>query len=459
MNKLLEKIFGYGGSRIVILLIDLLFIYASIILSYFLFKDDLNNFTANYYAFWSISPYIGVVYLLLSHAFELDKPKDFTFLGVSYRVFLTILILLFSTMAISFLAREFAYPRSILLTSSAFQFLSITFWHLFTNKIYFRANKKKTILVIGYKKSQELAYKLLESRGMWSNIQYVTAPDHPQVYDYIDECDITFLTDDISEEQKDKLILYCIEKDYIILYQPKNSDILHFNSSFLQIDDSPVVDVRDVGISRSSESIKRIMDVVLCSIAFVILIIPFTFIYLALKISGGSAFYVQERVTRDNKTFKMYKFRTMVENAEAASGPVLAQDADKRITKFGRILRTTRLDEVPQIYNILIGEMSIVGPRPERPFFVKQFSEEIPEYNLRHRVKAGLTGLAQVQGKYNTTVKDKLKYDLLYINGYSLFLDVKIIMQTLNILLRKSSTEGVKSVTELEEEIEKLTKR
>ena len=119
----------------------------------------------------------------------------------------------------------------------------------------------------------------------------------------------------------------------------------------------------------------------------------------------------------------------------------------------------TRLDEIPQIYNILIGEMSIVGPRPERPFFVEQFSDEIPEYNLRHRVKAGLTGLAQVQGKYNTSVRDKLKYDLLYINGYSLALDIKLIMQTLNILLRKSSTEGVKSSEELEQEIENLTRR
>lgn len=149
----------------------------------------------------------------------------------------------------------------------------------------------------------------------------------------------------------------------------------------------------------------------------------------------------------------------MIENAEAISGPVLAQDVDNRITKIGHILRATRLDEIPQIFNILIGDMSIVGPRPERPFFVDQFSKEMPEYNLRHRVKAGLTGLAQVQGKYNTSVQDKLKYDLLYINGYSLALDIKLIMQTMNILLRKSSTEGLKTVTELEEEIENLTRR
>lgn len=146
----------------------------------------------------------------------------------------------------------------------------------------------------------------------------------------------------------------------------------------------------------------------------------------------------------------------MIEDAEALSGPMLAQETDPRITKMGHFLRATRLDEVPQIFNVLKGDMSIVGPRPERPFFVEQFIKELPEYDLRHRVKAGLTGLAQVQGRYNTSTRDKLKYDLLYINAYSLILDIKLILQTLNILLRKDSTEGVKDVDNLEEEIEKL---
>ncbi len=194
-------------------------------------------------------------------------------------------------------------------------------------------------------------------------------------------------------------------------------------------------------------------------IAIVIFAIPALLVALSLKIGGGSVLYRQERVTRNGKVFFIYKFRTMIENAEAASGPVLAQDADKRITKLGNFLRTTRLDEVPQLYNILIGDMSIVGPRPERPYFVERFSKEIPEYNLRHKVKAGLTGLAQVQGKYNTSVKDKLKYDLLYINGYSLALDIKLMMQTLTILLKKSSTEGLKDWNNYDELIESLTEK
>jgi len=459
MNKFIESIFGYKGFRIIIPLLDLAIILGTNILAFYLFKDALDNFLINYNAFWSIFPYMIISYIILSHIFELDKPKDFSLLGIGYTVVLTIFALLFITMGISFLFREFAYPRSILLTSSALQILFISLWHFFANRMYYRVNKGKSVLVIGNEKAQALAYKLLESRGMWSRIKHVCAPSYPDVYNFIEECDVTFLTEDVEEGIKQDIILYCVEKNRTVLYQPKNSEILQFNAHFLQIDDSPVLDVREIGLSGSSETLKRVMDVILGSIALILFFIPAAFIYCVLKASSGTAFYVQERITRDNKIFKIYKFRTMVKNAEAMSGPVLANELDKRITKIGRILRATRMDEVPQLYNILIGDMSIVGPRPERPFFVEQFEKDIPEYNLRHRVKAGLTGLAQVQGKYNTSVRDKLKYDLLYINGYSIALDVKLIMQTLNILLRKNSTEGVKSVVELNEEIESLTRR
>lgn len=459
MNFILKKIFGYRGFRVIVPLLDLIFIYAANIVAFYLFKDDLDNFTANYNAFWTVLPYMLISYFFLSQIFELDRPKDFTFFGISYTVVLTISSLLFVTMAINFLSREFAYPRSILFTAAVLQVVFISFWHLFASNMYLRLHKGRSVLVIGYDKSQALAFKLLESNGMWANIKHVCAPNHSNLYNFINECEVTFLTEDVEEGLKQQIVFYCIENNKDVYYQPKNSEILHFNSNFLQIDDSPVLDVRKLYLAQSNLVLKRLIDVLLAGIALFVFSIPFVLVYLALKIGGGSAFYVQERVTRNNKIFKIYKFRTMVENAEALSGPVLAQETDKRITKLGHILRATRLDEIPQIYNILVGEMSIVGPRPERPFFVEQFSEEIPEYNLRHRVKAGLTGLAQVQGKYNTSVRDKLKYDLLYINGYSLALDLKLIMQTLNILLRKSSTEGVKSFEELEREIENLTRR
>lgn len=454
----MERLFGHTSFRILIPLIDLAIVYSSIFLSYYLFKDTLNDFTGNYYAFLAIWPYIGISYLIISHIFELDKAKDFTIFGVTYTVTLTIIILLCATMAISFLAREFAYPRSILLFSSALQILFISLWHWFTNSMYRAANEKKTVLIIGYRKSKDLAYKLLESNGMWSKIRHVCEPVNSKILEYIDECDVTFLAEDVDENLKQDIVRYCVKKNKIMLYEPKNPEILLFNARFTQVDDTPVLDVKELYIPSGSEIIKRGMDIFLGSLAVIIFLVPFIFVYLFLKIGGGSAFYVQERVTRGGEIFKIYKFRTMVENAEAISGPVLAQDVDKRITKLGHILRATRLDEIPQVFNILKGDMSIVGPRPERPFFVEQFCQEIPEYNLRHRVKAGLTGLAQVQGRYNTTVRDKLKYDLLYINGYSLALDIKLVFQTLNILLRSNSTQGLRDAKDLSEEIDNLTR-
>mgnify|MGYP002613633182 FL=1 len=153
--------------------------------------------------------------------------------------------------------------------------------------------------------------------------------------------------------------------------------------------------------------------------------------------------YSQERVGLYGKTFFVHKFCSMKQDAEAKCGPVLAAEGDPRITKFGRFMRATRLDELPQLFNVLKGEMSIVGPRPERPFFVKQFIAQKPEYDYRHNVKPGITGLAQIAGKYNTSAYDKLIYDLLYIQDVSVKTDLMIMLQTFKVLLTKSSTEGV----------------
>jgi len=157
----------------------------------------------------------------------------------------------------------------------------------------------------------------------------------------------------------------------------------------------------------------------------------------------GPVFYKQERLTRDSKRFMIYKFRTMVVDAEKMSGPVLASEKDPRVLPIGRFLRATRMDELPQILNILKGDMSVVGPRPERPELAAEIERTIPEFSYRLKVKAGLTGFAQVYGKYNTTFYDKLKLDLMYIRKYSLLLDLKLILMTPKIMFLKESSEGV----------------
>ena len=454
----MEKIFGNRGFRLFLPFIDLLIIYGANVLCFYFFKDYLDNFTANWNSFNAIKWYIFISYLIIAHVLELDRPKDFSFFGVGYTVSLVIFILFCTTMALSFLAREFAYPRSILIAGSLIEIFVLSLWHVFTNRMFRRVYKLKSVLIVGYDKSRSFAHKLLEGGSMWSGVKCICKPTNPMLFTYIRQYDVTFLTEDIDEDTKQDIVEFCVRENRRVLYEPKNPEILLFNAHLVQVDDSPVLDVKDLGITAEGESLKRILDVVVSIVGVIVFFIPFIIVYLLLKLGGGSALFTQKRVTRGGKVFKIFKFRTMVENAEAKSGPVLAQDTDSRVTRFGHILRATRLDEIPQIFNVLKGDMSIVGPRPERPFFVEQFCKEIPEYNLRHRVKAGLTGMAQVQGRYNSEAYTKLKYDLLYINGYSIALDIKIITQTLNILLRKSSTQGLKTAEDLDKQIDKLYK-
>lgn len=455
----MEKLFTRRNFSILILFCDLVIIYLSTFIAYLVFKDSLTAYEDNLHSVISMTPYIGLFYLIIGHVFELDKPKEFTLFGVAYSVIVAILCLFMLTMAMSFLTRRLAYPRSILILSSVIQVILLVPWHLYINKNYLKENVKKSVLIVGYEKSKELAKKLLNSVSLWSNIKKICTPDSTNLNNYIMQHDIIFLTDDVNEEIKQSIAEYCVINNKQFFYEPGYQEVFLFNADFVRIEDTPVLKIRPFNINSANDSVKRVLDVFLTTIAVVVFAIPFAIVALILKSGGGSVFYKQERVTRDGKIFLIYKFRTMIENAEALSGPVLAHEADKRITKIGHFLRATRLDEIPQLFNILKGDMSIVGPRPERPYFVEQFTKEIPEYDLRHRVKAGLTGLAQVQGKYNTSVKDKLKYDLLYINGYSLALDVKLIMQTLTILLKKESTEGIKDWNDYSVFIDNLTEK
>lgn len=189
--------------------------------------------------------------------------------------------------------------------------------------------------------------------------------------------------------------------------------------------------------------VKRAFDIISSGTAIVLLSPVMALTALAIKAyDGGPALYSQNRLTKDRKVFKIYKFRSMITDAEK-NGARLACQNDDRITPIGKVIRATRLDELPQLFNILMGDMSIVGPRPERPEIEEQYLEELPEFGLRLQVKAGLTGYAQVYGKYNTTPEDKLKLDLNYINQRSILEDFKLIVYTPRILLSSSSTEGI----------------
>ena len=201
------------------------------------------------------------------------------------------------------------------------------------------------------------------------------------------------------------------------------------------------------------------MDLLFAGIAAICALPIAAIVALAIKLEDhGPVLYSQVRVGRFGVDYKVYKFRSMRVDAEKYSGPQLATENDPRITKVGKFIRATRLDEIPQIWNVLNGNMSLVGPRPERPYFVEQFVEEYPEYSYRHNVKPGITGLAQVFAKYNTTPYDKLVYDLMYIENFSLIQDLVIMVHTVKIIFTKSATEGAVDINKLTVDFNEIEK-
>src|SRR5438874_8319356 len=214
---------------------------------------------------------------------------------------------------------------------------------------------------------------------------------------------------------------------------PDLLQVIALRARFEDLDGIPVININDVPLQGFNSIVKRGTDIVISSAALVVLAIPFWVIAVLVKLtSSGKVFYRQERMGLDGKPFMIYKFRSMYEDAEAETGPVFASEQDPRRTPIGKLLRRSNIDELPQLWNVLKGDMSIVGPRPERPLFVAQFKNKIPQYMLRHKVKAGITGWAQVNGwRGNTSIEKRIEYDLYYIENWSVRLDLKIMWLTL----------------------------
>lgn len=291
-------------------------------------------------------------------------------------------------------------------------------YHLI-DKMNAREDKYQICEVISYKKGMEVIKK------------------HMEQYDAV-------VIGDMPSHERNLLLKHCYISGIRSYSVPKISDVLLRTSDEMNLFDTPLMLSRNIGLSIEQEWIKRAEDVVMAILLLILFSPVFLIAAVGIKCTDhGPVFYKQERLTRDSKRFMIYKFRTMVVDAEKMSGPVLASEKDPRVLPIGRFLRATRMDELPQILNILKGDMSVVGPRPERPELAAEIERTIPEFSYRLKVKAGLTGFAQVYGKYNTTFYDKLKLDLMYIRKYSLLLDLKLILMTPKIMFLKESSEGV----------------
>jgi exopolysaccharide biosynthesis polyprenyl glycosylphosphotransferase len=251
------------------------------------------------------------------------------------------------------------------------------------------------------------------------------------------------LINDIPSEIKNDILKECFRVDKRVYFTPKISDIIEKTAEEINLFDTPLYLCRNTGMSRGQRFIKRFCDILFSLIGLIVTSPILLITALAIKLEdGGPVFFRQDRATIGGNEFSILKFRSMIVDAEKDGRPHPAGEKDPRITKVGNIIRATRIDELPQLINIIKGDMSIVGPRPERLEHVKKYTEEIPEFVYRLKVKGGLTGPAQVFGKYNTSPLNKLKMDLYYITNYSILLDLQILFETVKILVQKESTEG-----------------
>ncbi len=317
-------------------------------------------------------------------------------------------------------------------------------------------------MVMIYGRDEAVGMKLkLDTRKERYNVRRMISANEPwdKLTKEIDAAE-SVIVNDVPAELRNDILKYCYKNQIRIYMVPKITDILIRGARNITAVDTPMLLVKGIGLTIGQRFFKRLIDLVLSLLAMVITSPILLVTALAIKLEDhGPVFYRQKRVTRGGREFNILKFRSMIVDAEKEGHSIPATGQDPRITRVGRIIRPTRIDELPQILNILRGDMSIVGPRPERVEHVESYSRELPEFAYRVKVKGGLTGYAQIYGKYNTSAYDKLRLDLMYIENYSLLLDIKLMLLTVRVLFSKSSTEGFEVARENEKKQEELAEQ
>lgn len=330
----------------------------------------------------------------------------------------------------------------------------------FTAYYHIKSVPRDMLLVYGTENAIDLKFKMDTRKDRYTITELVRYDAGMDVLVAKIEQHDSVIINDVPAEIRNDILKYCYQNEVRTYVVPKISDIIIKGAPDITLFDTPLILVKGRGLSREQEMAKRLFDLFLCAIAFIPFVIISILTAIAIKLDdGGPVFYTQERLTKKGKIFKIYKFRSMKVNSETAETYHGAVEDDPRITRVGHIIRRFRIDELAQYLNILRGDMSFVGCRPEHLKDTKERCQEIPDYMERYKAKAGLTGYAQVYGKYNTSPYDKLRMDLMYVENYSLMLDIKLVLMTVRTLFRKDSTEGVDVVEKRQEEREKLMKK
>ena len=362
---------------------------------------------------------------------------------------------------LSILARQ-AFVVDVFLVMVAEQILSVIVYMNIANRVYRSVfPPRKLFLIHGDRPIENICAKFESRKDKYVITQTMNVGEG---YDALcsaileayaqGECNAVVIGD-IPLGQRGPLLKFCYRQSIRVYLLPKITDVILMGAEELHVFDSPMLLTREYSLSVEERFFKRMIDII-CALFLLIITSPFMLLTaLAVKLyDGGPVLYKQVRCTLHQREFYIMKFRSMRTDAEKDGVARLAQKNDNRVTPVGRFIRKCRLDELPQLFNILKGDMSFIGPRPERPEIIEQYMEIMPEFIFRTKVRAGLAGFAQVYGKYNTSPYDKLKLDLTYIENYSVWLDIKLMMLTIKVLFWPDSTEGVEAeqITALREE-------
>ena len=332
-----------------------------------------------------------------------------------------------------------------LMAAFAVQFALSAFWSLIANLVYYRIYPaKKTLIINDVRRDMDGIIRKYHMERKFDISKSVSVEECLNDLSVIDDVEVVFLSG-VHTHERNIILKYCMYNDKLVYMIPRVGDVIMSGAQQVHLFHLPML--RTGGYRPNPEYVitKRLFDIIASVLGLIVLSPLFLVVAIVIKASDkGPVFYRQERLTKDGKRFMIHKFRSMRADAEKDGIPRLSSGVyDERITPVGRFIRRCRIDELPQLFDILTGNLSVVGPRPERPEIAEEYMKEMPEFQLRLQAKAGLTGYAQIYGKYNTTPYDKLQLDLMYIAHPSLAEDIRICFATIRILFKPSSTEGV----------------
>lgn len=444
--KGLTELYRIRLGRLLLAAVDVLLVHVAFYVAFLLrfgFALPPENMQP-YLKLWPLSTCLA---LAVFYAFDLysgfrRRPLD----GLLYSVLLAVLVFNLVNIVMVFWLRGFAFPRSVMILAGVLHLIflglsRIVVWYF----IKLRFGRKRVLVVAeSFEKAEALCKKFRQHGCGWFVPGDWVRPGEKNALPKLRDHQVVLLSPSLSQQVKSEILSLCAREKKEVLLVPDLYELFVLNAHPEQVDDVLVLSIQPPGLTPSQRVVKRLFDLVIATLLLVVSFPIMASLWLLIPLtSKGPALYTQERLGLNGKPFRLYKFRTMVHDAEKYTGPVLAGYNDPRVTPIGRILRASRLDELPQLVNVLKGDMSIVGPRPERPQFAKQFAQSIDGYAYRMTVRPGLTGLAQVMGKYTTTPEDKLRFDLMYIHHYSFLLDLKILFQTARVILQKEKATGI----------------